>query len=124
MKLFNSTFSGKTLFCASLLTVLFALTSFSSIAAEEAANYQSPFADYKSLADDSLADWKTLHAQPDGGEHAGHYMHGMDHGDMNAMDHSQMNHSQMKHSEVPPMPDNTKPVMQSNEASKGESHAH
>lgn len=130
MKLFNSSLSGKALFNASLLTLLFMLTSFTSMAADEKGIYQSSFDDYKPLTNDSLADWKTIHDQPPGGGHADHSMHhGMHHGDK-AMDHSKMNHSEMNHgeanhneknhSEAHSMPNNTNPK----ESSQGEPHAH
>ncbi len=117
MKLFNLFPSGKALLCASLLTFLFALTSFSSMAAEESANYQSPFDDYKPLSDDNLSDWKSINVPSNGSGHAGHSMSGMQHemtpeqmanmssdskemSGMEDMDHSSMegmDHGQMKH---------------------------
>ena len=76
---------------------------------QETSPYQSSFDDYKPLADDSLADWKTINTQSNGSGHASHSMSGMHHqmsseqmANMSSTDKEMpamegMDHSQMKH---------------------------
>ena len=62
--------------------------------------YQSSFEGYQPLTDERLADWKTINAQANSNEHAGHSMDGMDHAGMKDMSENKMSHS----ATMPPMP--------------------
>ena len=76
MKIFTSALLREYLFIASLVLA----SPAPAIAVENTSNqvstYQSSFDDYKPLADESVADWKTINAQSNG---SGHAMHGMQH---------------------------------------------
>ncbi len=61
--------------------------------------YQSSFDDYKPFTDESLADWKTINAQSNSNEHAGHSMAGTDHGSTKGVNDHKILHS----ATMPPM---------------------
>lgn len=117
MKLFNIALRSACLVTCSIVLASIAPVMAAEGTTQETGNYQSSFDDYKPLADDRVADWKTINDQSNGSGHAGHSMQGMqhqmtpeqmtnmspadkempamegmDHSDMKAMDHSQMKH--------------------------------
>jgi len=92
MKLFNLALPSACLFTFSLVFASLPPAMAADATTEETNTYQSSFDDYKPLADDSLADWKTINTQSSGSGHAGHSMHGMQH---------QMSPEQMANMPVP-----------------------
>ncbi len=79
MKLFNLAPRSACLLVCSLAIGWLSPAIAAEATVPETNSYQSSFDDYKPLADDSLADWKTVNTQSNGSGHAGHPMSGMQH---------------------------------------------
>ena len=117
MKRFNLALHSACLLTCSLVIASLSPAMAAEATGQETTPYQSTFDDYKPLADDGPADWKTINTQSNGSGHANHSMsgmhhqmspeqmgnmsptdrempamEGMNHSDMKAMDHSQMKH--------------------------------